>query len=422
MKKICIVSTRHISYNPRVLKEADTLHNAGYSVVVVTINNHHLQSRFDEELMKERSWSLRTVNYRKSVKKERMRWLKLSLQNKILGQLRKISLKYGIAEMVADKAYNSLRKIAIKEKADLYIAHHVETLGIAFSAAKINNAKWGFDAEDFHSEMEDSYSHSGEKKLAEFLENKYLHQCDYFTASSRGIGEAYKKKYNLKQHFTVILNSFPLVPLHIKQVNYPIKFYWYSQVIGPTRGLEQLIIACGKLRGHFELHLRGTIQNESYKSLLLKLAIENGVQDKIYFHEPILAEQIISNAVQFDVGLALEYETSLNKKFCVANKIFAYLMSGLAIVGTDTFGQKNIFTHFPGAVKICKMDNSIDLAKAMQYFIDYPDQLEMAKKSARQAAEQEFNWEKESSKFLKTIEGIIENEKSFNHFTPLPTI
>ena len=422
MKKICIISNRHISYNPRVLKEADALHNAGFSVVVVTVNNHFQQSRFDDELMKERSWKLLTVNFRKSVKNERMKWIKLSLQNKIYGQLKKISLRHGIAERAADKAYNSLKKIAINEKADLYIAHHAETLGIAYSAAQLNQAKWGFDAEDFHSGMEDSYSHSGEKKIIEFLENKYLGQCDYITASSRGIGEAYKKKYNLLQDFTVILNAFPLVPLQIKTVAYPIKFYWYSQVIGPTRGLEQLVIACGKLKGNFELHLRGTIQNDTFKLLLLKLAKENNVEDKIYFHEPILADEIITNAVQFDVGLALESHISLNKKFCVANKIFAYLMSGLAIVGTDTYGQKDIFKSFPGAVKECKMDDPTDLARAMQYFIDHPGELQFAKKSAREAAEQQFNWELESNKFIKTIEGIFENEKNLNHFSTLPTI
>lgn len=422
MKKICIISNRHISYNPRVLKEADALHNAGYLVVVVTVNNHHQQGLFDSELMKERSWSLITVNFRKSVTKEKMNWIKLSLKNKIYIQLKRISLGHGIAEKAADKAYSSLKEIAVNEKADLYISHHAETLGIAYSAARINKAKWGFDAEDFHSGMDESYSHAGEKELIEFIESKYLKRCKYITASSRGIGEAYKKKYNLLQTYTVILNSFPLVPLQIKKVAYPIKFYWYSQVIGPTRGLEQLVIACGKLKGRFELHLRGTLQSDDFKSLLLKLGKENNVESKIYFHEPIIADQIIANAVQFDVGLALESNTSLNRNFCVPNKIFAYLMSGLAIVGNDTFGQKDIFKYFPDAVKQCKMNDIESLTTSMQYFIDNPEQLQFAKKSARQAAEQHFNWELESNKFIKTIEGILENEKNFNHFTTLPTI
>src|SRR5690606_17391911 len=183
----------------------------------------------------------------------------------------------------------------------------------------------------------------------------------------------------------------PIVPVALKTVGYPIKFYWYSQVIGSTRGLEQLIVACGRLTGEFELHLRGTLQSNNFKTLLLTLAKDNKVDKRIYFHEPILAEQIISNAVQFDVGLALESHTSLNKKFCVANKIFAYLMSGLAILGTDTFGQKDIFKHFPRAVRECQMDNPQSLASAMQYFIDHPDKLEMAKNAARQAAILEFN-------------------------------
>src|SRR5690606_9054667 len=125
------------------------------------------------------------------------------------------------------------------------------------------------------------------------------------------------------------------------------------------------------------------------------------------FHEPILSEKLILNANQFDVGLALETDISTNRNVCITNKIFCYLMAGLAIIGTDTFGQKDIFRHFSNAVKECKMNDVEELAKSMQYFIDHPDKLEMAKNAARQAALQEFNWEAESKKFIKTIEGIF---------------
>ncbi|MDQ6610363.1 MAG: hypothetical protein M3Y85_11140, partial [Bacteroidota bacterium] len=54
IKKICIVTTRHISYNPRVLKEADAFFKKGYAVSVVTINNHNDQNKFDQKLMSTR--------------------------------------------------------------------------------------------------------------------------------------------------------------------------------------------------------------------------------------------------------------------------------------------------------------------------------------------------------------------------------
>lgn len=45
--KVCIVTTRHISCNPRVLKEADTLDATGHEVTVVAVNNNILQRKLD---------------------------------------------------------------------------------------------------------------------------------------------------------------------------------------------------------------------------------------------------------------------------------------------------------------------------------------------------------------------------------------
>lgn len=45
---ICIVTSKHISYNPRVVKEADALTKAGHTVIVVTVCNHREQALLDE--------------------------------------------------------------------------------------------------------------------------------------------------------------------------------------------------------------------------------------------------------------------------------------------------------------------------------------------------------------------------------------
>ena len=92
MTKICIVTTRHISYNPRVLKEADALSAAGYEVVVVTVSNTDSQAAFDEELMGRRSWRLRTVNFRKERAGERWYWLYLSLKQRVFLVLSRLNV------------------------------------------------------------------------------------------------------------------------------------------------------------------------------------------------------------------------------------------------------------------------------------------------------------------------------------------
>lgn len=412
MKKICIVTTRHISYNPRVLKEADAFFSKGHDVTVITVNNHAEQFRFDQELMQNRAWKLLTVNFRREEKNEKNYWLYLSLKQKLFGLFAKASFRFGIAERAALKPFDALAKLAAREKAGIYIAHHAEALGAAFKAAKQNGAAFGFDAEDFHTGMNESGRASKDDDLIAYLEAKYLPHCSYFTAASKGIGEAYAAKYGLKKGQT-ILNVFPTVAVAANKTAAPVKFYWYSQVIGPHRSLETLLEAAAQLAGGFQLHLRGSFHSDAYKKKLEQMVAEKKLNGKIFFHPPILAENLIADAAGYDVGLALEAAVSVNRNICVTNKLFSYLMSGLAVVGTDTEGQKEIFAQIPAAVKVCRMNDVESLANAMNSFLQNPGSLPEAKAAARKAAVNCFNWEREAEKLLRYYEGRVSQTQPF---------
>lgn len=411
VKKICIVTTRHVSYNPRVLKEADAFFGQGHAVTVVTVNNHPAQFRFDQELMQKRDWCLKSVNFRREEKGEKRYWLYLSLKQKFFALLGRVSFGFGIAERAALKPFDALTKMATAEKADVYIAHHAEALSPAYKAAKKNNAAFGFDAEDFHTGMNED-GRSREDALTAYLEEKYLPHCDYFTAASKGIGEAYATKYNIKKGQT-ILNVFPVVNLEKRETTSPVKFYWYSQVIGPNRSLETLLEAGAQLKGKFQIHLRGSFQSEAYKQKLKTIVSACKLDANVFFHPPILADDLIADAARYDIGLALELAVSVNRNICVTNKVFSYVMSGLAIIGTDTQGQKEIFSKIPEAVKMCRMNDVDSLAKAMQAFLQNHAALSSAKDAARRAALEHFNWEKESEKLLSYYGGNVTKAQSF---------
>jgi glycosyltransferase involved in cell wall biosynthesis len=406
MKKICILSTRHISYNPRVLKEADALCAKGYEVTVVTISNQPRQAAFDEELMQRRKWKLHTVNFRKERPDERWYWFRLSLKQRFFLFLSKISFKGGIAERAAEKAFDPLLRLARAVKADLYIVHHAEALGAGYTAARDNKAGFGFDAEDFHTGMNESATGQGPDKMIAWLEGKYLPHCTYLTAASKGIGAAYRNKYRIREP-GIILNVFPFEDLPVREPREPVKFYWYSQVIGPNRGLELLLEAAAKITLPFEIHLRGSLYSDDYKNKLEELSGKSGLRDRLFLHEPILAAQLISDANRFDVGLALESDISVNRNICVTNKVFSYLMSRLLIIGTDTEGQKDIFSHFPDASRIVRKKDAEDLSEAMQFYIIHKDRLMEAKTAAASAVKRSFNWELESQKLLGYIEETL---------------
>jgi spore maturation protein CgeB len=107
------------------------------------------------------------------------------------------------------------------------------------------------------------------------------------------------------------------------------------------------------------------------------------------------------------VGLALESDISVNRNICVTNKVFSYLMSRLLIIGTDTEGQKDIFSHFPDASRIVRKKDAEDLSEAMQFYIIHKDRLMEAKTAAASAVKRSFNWELESQKLLGYIEETL---------------
>lgn len=404
MKKICIVTTRHISYNPRVLKEADALCEAGYDVTVVGINNNERQAAFDEELMRVRKWTLRVVRFRKERKAERAYWIFLSLKQRFFLLLTKISYRGGVAERAAEKGYDGLRRLARAERADFYIAHHAESLGAAYAAARCNNARFGFDAEDFHTGMNEAGA--APDKLIEWIEAKYLPACQYLTAASKGISEAYRDKYGVRLPL-VILNVFPLEKLPVREPGNPIKFYWYSQVIGPNRGIELLLDAASRIDSPFEIHLRGKVYSDDYLNALKLRYGKPGLWERIIVHDPILSAELIRDGNQFDVGLALEPNSSVNNNLAVANKVFSYLMSRLFIIGTDTYGQREMFGHFPDAVRICSTNDPEELANAMRYCLSGATPVLEGKMAAGRAVEQRFNWEQESVRLREEVQTIL---------------
>ena len=90
-----------------------------------------------------------------------------------------------------------------------------------------------------------------------------------------------------------------------------------------TRSCRRVRPRCARrtsIRGRL-VHLRGTFHNEAYKKLLGDLINDLNLTEKIFFHEPILAEDIIKNAAQFDVGLALEPGKDLNNQLIISHPL-----------------------------------------------------------------------------------------------------
>ena len=133
-------------------------------------------------------------------------------------------------------------------KADLYIAHYPAALPAAAKSAARHGARYAFDAEDFHlGDLPDLPKHEHERRRLRAIEGAYLPRAAYVTAASPGIADAYVKGYGIKRP-AVVLNVFPLsrAPASTTPrgtVEPGPSLYWFSQTIGPDRGLEAAVAA-----------------------------------------------------------------------------------------------------------------------------------------------------------------------------------
>lgn len=410
---ICLITSRHISYNPRLVKEADALHEAGFKVRVVAPSYTSAKAALDRKLMKTRGWSLNVVTSDRTDIRSTLRWLKASLRQRISQKL----YPY-IPAVVQDVAYSryvsELATHAVAEPADLYIAHNLQALPAAHRAARRHDALLGFDAEDFHRGEFRADDASLQKALTEEVESLYLPQCDHVTAASEGIAEAYAKRLGIKPP-TVVLNVFPREErsghtpadeLHKEKHEGTISLYWYSQVIGSDRGLQDMLRALPDLDEKIVLTLRGSWASGS-EDVFRSLAHELGVAHRLRVLPPAPPEQLVERAAQHDIGLALEQSHTINRDLCVTNKILAYLLAGIPVIATATTGQRQICETVPAASRLVPVGNADAIASVVRDLTATDTRLAEAKAAAYAAGEERYNWEQERAALIYEIEKIL---------------
>jgi glycosyltransferase involved in cell wall biosynthesis len=202
--------------------------------------------------------------------------------------------------------------------------------------------------------------------------------------------------------------SAKLQPIFEPRNQNRLKLFWFSQTIGKNRGLEEIIQAIGILNNQeVSLTLLGNI-SEIDKNWFKNLALEQNLsENQLVFLNPIHPDEIFSLASKFDIGLALEQKTPFNRDICLTNKIFTYLIAGLAIVATDTQAQKKFLETYPSIGKYYKSGNGQQLVEILEEYLKNRELLIIHQENAHFLAKNELNWESEAEKFVSLVKNCI---------------
>ncbi|MGY3211668.1 glycosyltransferase [Mucilaginibacter sp. HD30] len=405
MKRVTFITTGQPTTNPRLVKEVECLIELGYQVRVIYCFYQQWAQRFDEELISNHAGVFMTcggdpVNDKKT-------YLRTRIRQRFSNVLFKYLNLPGIAENAISRTHTEALALAKTIPTDIFVAHNLGALPAAVMAAKVMGAKVGYDAEDMHSAQYNSKNEPG-YRLNKFIEERYFGSTDYFSAASPLIAECYAKSYPYLAP-VVINNVFPKVKFSIKQ-HYGqgkcLRLFWFSQTIGSDRGLEMVIKAMAKTAGRIELHLMGYCADQ-YRSAFLALARECGLNDgAVQFHHPVAPDELFSFAANFDIGIASETASTVNRDICLTNKIFTYLQCGLAIVASDTQAQTLFLQQYPDTGSLYIKTSEVSLVEALDHYLKNPDELYRTRLANYELGQTTLNWENERSKFVDLIEGI----------------
>jgi glycosyltransferase involved in cell wall biosynthesis len=108
-----------------------------------------------------------------------------------------------------------------------------------------------------------------------------------------------------------------------------------------------------------------------------------------------------------DIGLALEKNFIVNRDLTITNKILQYLNAGLAVLASDTQGQREVLSRAPEAGLLVALHETTALSGQLDALLSDPAHLARRRLAARLLAEQHYCWEKEAPRLLTLVETAL---------------
>jgi hypothetical protein len=285
---------------------------------------------------------------------------------------------------------------------------------MAAAASHATGKPFSFDVEDFHEEESDAVlANPIERSAVARIMSDGLPLAAFVTAASPMIAEACATRYGVRA--IPLLNAFvPLKTLAVRSKrpftkDNPARLYWFSQTVGPGRGLEEMCAIAGRMQVPCVIHLRGFV-SESYRSSLSAAAAKDGA--KIEFLPPGEPDDMVALAAEADLGLSLEQTSPPNRDICLTNKVFVYLAAGIPQLMSKTRAQAGFAKEIGDAAILADLGDSEETARQLDALLGDPVSLESAHRQAVLMGEK-FSWIHEKTKFLELIDTELSHSRVF---------
>jgi len=307
-----------------------------------------------------------------------------------------------------DYYFRSFR-LARQEPADVYHAHDLNTLPVAWLCSRLSKAKLVYDSHELWLDRTRIPPRSNFNRfLVKRIESFLIRRTDANITVGESVGRELAERYHIIKP-TVILNVPPYRSVErsrLLRVDIGIptddRIILYIGIINMLRGLEEAVQSL-KYLNHCRLVLMG-FAYEHYVPVLEEFIAKEGLTGRVHFFGPVPFEEVTRYAASADVGLVAYRNVGLSYYYSSPNKLFECVAAGLPVVGSNFPDLKGIIEGYNLGVT-CDPDNPKEIADAINYILSDETRYNEMRRNALEAAKI-FNWENESRKLVVLYEGL----------------
>lgn len=405
MRRLCLISHGEPAANPRLVRDADALAEAGYEVrVIATELMPHLKEH-DRILADRAKWYYEPVVFSPR-RNGNPSWNYIRGRRRLAAALTGAWRSEGLVARAYGYANPELATLANKQPADLFIAYQHNSLPAASWAAAKQGAKFSLDAQDLLSDCS-----AEPEELARSIETRYLSRCAYVSTMSPSAARRLQETNKLSET-PIVLHNTPrlserngVTPPSERESASPLRIYWFGQTTGSHSLAHQVLDAMARLQAPARLVLRGK-PLESFVTELRRHARELGLSDRLEILPRAEPTEMVRLAAEHDIMLGTQPGNELFNQLAIGNKVFTGMMAGLALALSDTIAHRELLAEAPGCGFLFRDGDVAELTLQLELLLKNRASLQQIKTNSWRLAENKFNWEEEAKLLLQTVERI----------------
>jgi glycosyltransferase involved in cell wall biosynthesis len=237
------------------------------------------------------------------------------------------------------------------------------------------------------------------------VESFLLRHAAFTTTTSSVLAAALHARYGGRRP-DVLTNSFSsAAPVRTPDESAVPTFFWFSQTLGPGRGLEEFVAGWTRTHQPSRLVLLGASAGSFARDLRERVPLSRRGQLEIV--APVPPHELPALIARHDIGLALEQSAIPNRDLTITNKILQYLVGGLAVLATPTRGQREVLGAIPEAGEYVSLSEPAALGVQLDRLLADRTRLSTYQEAARRLAGARFCWELEAPRLVTRVEATL---------------